>query len=223
MDDANIDAAVDGAILGCFYMAGQVCTASERILVHEKVHDEFVEKLVARTRDGQGGRPARRGHRHGAAPQPADASTRCRRTWTTPASAAASSSAAAAATACTVEATIVDGVTSDFLMARDETFGPVAPIMTFGDRRRGDRDRQRDASTASRGPPITSSLRNAFLLGEGIKCGTVLINESNNNWDQLSPFGGRKKSGLGRELSDWMLDEVTEVKQINIDIAKVRQ
>ena len=57
MDDANIDAAVDGAVLGCFYMAGQVCTASERVLVHEKVHDEFVEKLVAAAKTVKVGDP----------------------------------------------------------------------------------------------------------------------------------------------------------------------
>jgi acyl-CoA reductase-like NAD-dependent aldehyde dehydrogenase len=50
----------------------------------------------------------------------------------------------------------------------------------------------------------------------------VLINETNNYWDQLAPFAGMKKSGLGRELSDWILGELTEVKQISIDIAKVR-
>jgi acyl-CoA reductase-like NAD-dependent aldehyde dehydrogenase len=50
----------------------------------------------------------------------------------------------------------------------------------------------------------------------------VLINETNNYWDQLAPFGGMKKSGLGRELSDWILGELTEIKQISIDIAKVR-
>jgi succinate-semialdehyde dehydrogenase/glutarate-semialdehyde dehydrogenase len=73
------------------------------------------------------------------------------------------------------------------------------------------------------GAAFTSDLRTAFLLGEGIRCGTVLINETNNYWDQLAPFGGMKKSGLGRELSDWILSELTEVKQISIDIAKVRQ
>jgi len=59
--------------------------------------------------------------------------------------------------------------------------------------------------------------------GVSDRCGTVLINETNNYWDQLAPFGGMKKSGLGRELSDWMFSEITEIKQISIDISKVRE
>ena len=57
MDDANIEEAVEATITGCFYLAGQVCTASERILVHEAVHDEFVEKLVARASKVKVGNP----------------------------------------------------------------------------------------------------------------------------------------------------------------------
>ena len=46
--DADLDAAVEGAVIGCFYLAGQVCTSAERILVDERVHDEFVSRLEAR-------------------------------------------------------------------------------------------------------------------------------------------------------------------------------
>ena len=55
--DADLDRAADAAITGCFYLAGQCCTAAERILVHEKVHDEFVDKLVARTKQIKVGDP----------------------------------------------------------------------------------------------------------------------------------------------------------------------
>ena len=57
MDDANIDEAVEATLVGCFYLAGHVCTASERILVHKAVHDESVEKLVARTQLVKVGNP----------------------------------------------------------------------------------------------------------------------------------------------------------------------
>jgi acyl-CoA reductase-like NAD-dependent aldehyde dehydrogenase len=106
-------------------------------------------------------------------------------------------------------------------MARKETFGPVAPIMTFATVDEAI-EIANETEYGLQGAAFTSSLRNAFLLAEGIKCGTVLINQSNNNWDQLSPFGGRKQSGLGRELSDWIFDEVTEIKQMNVDIAAVK-
>ena len=56
--DADVDAAVDGAVMGCFYLAGQCCTSSERILVHQSVHDEFVQKLTVRTAELRCGDPA---------------------------------------------------------------------------------------------------------------------------------------------------------------------
>ena len=58
LEDADIDRAVEGAVTGCFYYAGQVCTSSERIFVHEKVYDEFLEKFIAATRDMKIGDPA---------------------------------------------------------------------------------------------------------------------------------------------------------------------
>ncbi len=63
--DANLEAAADAAVMGCFYLAGQVCTAAERVLVHSDVHDRFVELLVEKTKAAAHRRPARRGHRHG--------------------------------------------------------------------------------------------------------------------------------------------------------------
>jgi len=220
MDDANIDAAVDGAVLGCFYMAGQVCTASERILVHEAVHDEFVEKLVVAAKAVKMGDPLDEAtdmgplHNQQTVDQVQahldDARQRggkflcgggMKDNW--------------------CEATVVDGVTSDFLMAQKETFGPVAPIMTFSTIEEAI-EIANETEYGLQGAAYTSSLRNAFLLAEGIKCGAVLINQSNNNWDQLCPFGGRKQSGLGRELSDWIFSEVTEIKQMNVDIAAVK-
>jgi acyl-CoA reductase-like NAD-dependent aldehyde dehydrogenase len=221
MDDANLDAAVEATITGCFYLAGQVCTASERILVHHKVHDEFVDKLVARTRQIRVGNPLDEATDMGplnnaqnAAKVQAhldDARARGGRFLT-----------GGGSDGLYFEPAVIDGVTSDFLMARDETFGPVAPIMTFGSVDEAI-EIANETPYGLQGAAFTSSLRTAFLLGEGIRCGTVLINETNNYWDQLAPFGGMKKSGLGRELSDWILAELTEVKQISIDIGKVRQ
>ncbi len=68
---------------------------------------------------------------------------------------------------------------------------------------------------------FTSSLRRAFLLAEGIKAGTVNINETTNYWEQQAPFGGNKKSGLGRELSNWIMEDLTDTKTITFDIEKV--
>jgi acyl-CoA reductase-like NAD-dependent aldehyde dehydrogenase len=221
MDDANLDAAAEAAITGCFYLAGQVCTASERILVHEAVHDEFVDRLVARTRTLRVGDPLDESTDMGPLNNEANAEKVQRHIDDAKARGGRFLNGGGSK-GLYFEPAVIDGVTSDFLMAREETFGPVAPIMTFG-------SLDEAIEIANEGPyglqgaAFTSDLRTAFLLGEGIRCGTVLINETNNYWDQLAPFGGMKKSGLGRELSDWILSELTEVKQISIDIAKVRQ
>lgn len=221
MDDANLDAAADAAITGCFYLAGQVCTASERILVHEAIHDSFIEKLLERTKGIRVGDPLDESTDMGPLNNQAnaekvqrhidDAKARGGRFLT-----------GGGSDGLYFEPAVIDGVTPDFLMAREETFGPVAPIMTFATLDEAI-EISNQGSYGLQGAAFTSDLRTAFLLGEGIKCGTVLINETNNYWDQLAPFGGMRKSGLGRELSDWILAELTEVKQISIDIAKVRQ
>ena len=219
-DDANIEEAVEATITGCFYLAGQVCTASERILVHEAVHDEFVEKLVARAKKVKVGNPLDPDTDMGPLNNPSNVA-KVKAHFDDAKERGGKFLLGGNIDGMYADVTVVDGVTSDFLMARDETFGPVAPIMTFKDMDECLRIAN-ETPYGLQGAAFTSSLRTAFLLGEGIECGTVLINETNNCWDQLSPFGGVKKSGLGRELSDWCFDELTEIKQLNIDISKVK-
>jgi acyl-CoA reductase-like NAD-dependent aldehyde dehydrogenase len=221
MDDANLEAAVEAAITGCFYLAGQVCTASERILVHDAIHDEFVERLVARTKQLRVGDPLDERTDMGPLNNRANAD-KVQAHLDDARARGGTFLLGGGSDGLYFEPTIVDDVTSDFLMAREETFGPVAPIMRFGSLDEAI-EIANETPYGLQGAAFTSNLRTAFLLGEGIRCGTVLINETNNYWDQLAPFGGMKKSGLGRELSDWILAELTEVKQISIDISKVKQ
>ena len=220
MDDANLDEAVEATITGCFYLAGQVCTASERILVHEAIHDEFVDKLVKRAGQVKVGNPLDGDTDMGPLNNLQNVA-KVQSHYDDARERGGSFLMGGTIDGMYSDVTIVDGVTSDFLMARDETFGPVAPIMTFKDIDECLRIAN-ETPYGLQGAAFTSNLRTAFLLGEGIECGTVLINETNNCWDQLSPFGGVKKSGLGRELSDWCFDELTEIKQLNIDISKVK-
>ena len=66
---------------------------------------------------------------------------------------------------------------------------------------------------------FTRSLHDAWHAAEELRHGTVHINETTNYWDQLAPFGGAKKSGSGRELAGWIIDALTETKQITFDLA----
>ena len=67
---------------------------------------------------------------------------------------------------------------------------------------------------------FTGSLVDAWEFADELRHGTVHVNESTNYWDQLAPFGGMKKSGAGRELSTWMVDALTETKQISFDLSR---
>ena len=116
------------------------------------------------------------------------------------------------------EPTIVDGVTSDMRIAQEETFGPVAPIITFStlDEALEIANETEYGLTAS---VFTRSLHDAWRAAEELRHGTVHINETTNYWDQLAPFGGAKSSGTGRELAGWILDALTETKQITFDLS----
>jgi succinate-semialdehyde dehydrogenase / glutarate-semialdehyde dehydrogenase len=214
--DADLDKAADAAIVGCFYLAGQCCTAAERILVHESVKDPFVEALVERTKALRVGDPL---------DEETDMGPLC--TSEVLARTREHVEEAVARGARIVhggghdgqfhEPTILDGVTSEMRIAREETFGPVAPIMIF---------RELDEALAIANETdygltasvFTRSLHDAWRAAEELRHGTVHVNETTNYWDQLAPFGGAKKSGTGRELAGWIIDALTETKQITFDL-----
>jgi len=215
--DANVEKAADAAIVGCFYLAGQCCTAAERILVHESVKDEFVAALVERTKALRVGDPL---------DEETDMGPLC--TDEVLARTIEHVEDAVAKGARIVyggghegrfhEPTILDGVTSDMSIAKEETFGPVAPIMTFGDLDEA-LAVANETDYGLTAAVFTRSLHDAWHAAEELRHGTVHINETTNYWDQLAPFGGAKKSGTGRELAGWIIDALTETKQITFDLA----
>ena len=215
--DADMERAADAAITGCFYLAGQCCTAAERILVHRDVKDRFVERAARAHQGASGGRPAGRGHRHGPA---VPLRRSMRRTQEHMADAVAKGARVVHGGGTDGqfhEPTIVDGVTSRMRIAQEETFGPVAPIMTFEslDEAIAIANETEYGLTAA---VFTDSLRDAWRAAEELRHGTVHINETTNYWDQMAPFGGAKKSGAGRELAGWVIDALTETKQITFDV-----
>jgi succinate-semialdehyde dehydrogenase / glutarate-semialdehyde dehydrogenase len=213
--DADLEAAADAAIMGCFYLAGQVCTAAERVLVHRDVHDRFVELLVDRTKALRVGDPlsddtdmgpmCHRGTLERTREHIQDAVER-----------GATVVYGGASSGMYHDPTILTGVTNDMRIAQEETFGPVAPIMSVAslDEALEIANSTDFGLTAS---VFTRSLGDAWTAAEELRHGTVHINESTNYWDQMAPFGGAKKSGSGRELAGWIADALTETKQITFD------
>ncbi|MGH3041111.1 MAG: aldehyde dehydrogenase family protein, partial [Gaiellaceae bacterium] len=214
--DANIEKAADAAIVGCFYLAGQCCTAAERILVHESVKDAFLEALAEKTKALRVGDPLDEETDMGPLCTP-EVLARTREHLDDAVAKGARIVLGGGHEGQFHEPTIVDGVTSEMRIAREETFGPVAPIISFStlDEALELADETEYGLTAS---VFTRSLHDAWRAAEELRHGTVHINETTNYWDQLAPFGGAKASGAGRELAGWMLDALTETKQITFDL-----
>ena len=214
--DADLEKAADAAITGCFYLAGQCCTAAERILVHRDVQDRFVELLTERTRALKVG--DQMDHATDMGPVATDANLN--RTKEHVADAVAKGATVVyggGAEGRLHEPTIITGVTTDMRIAEEETFGPVAPIITFDT----DDEAIEIANATEFGltaAVFTEDLRTAWRYAEELCHGTVHINETTNYWDQMAPFGGAKKSGAGRELSTYILDAMSETKQITWDV-----
>jgi acyl-CoA reductase-like NAD-dependent aldehyde dehydrogenase len=214
--DADLEHAADAAIMGCFYLAGQCCTAAERILVHRDVQDRFVELLVERTKALKLGDPLDETTDMG----PVATDTNLVRTQEHIADAVAKGATVVfggGSEGRLHEPTVLIGVTSNMRIAQEETFGPVAPIIMFDT----DDEASRIANETEFGltaAVFTEDLRTAWRYAEELCHGTVHINETTNYWDQMAPFGGAKKSGAGRELSTHILDAMSETKQITWDV-----
>jgi acyl-CoA reductase-like NAD-dependent aldehyde dehydrogenase len=216
LDDANVDRAVDAAVGGCFYQAGQVCTAAERILVHESVHDEFVEKLVARAKVLKVGDPLDESTQMGPLSEKRILDKVVRHV---------EDARVKGATILTggdhegqfFEPTVLIGVTPDMEIAYEETFGPVAPILKV----RSAEEALEIANDSEFGLSMsvfTASLKTAFDMAEGLQAGSVNVNSGTNDWELSGPFGGWKKSGIGREVGEDSLRAFSNVKTITFDI-----
>jgi acyl-CoA reductase-like NAD-dependent aldehyde dehydrogenase len=214
--DANIEKAADAAITGCFYLAGQCCTAAERILVQEPVKDAFVAALIERAKLLRVGDPLDEATDMGPLCTP-EVLQRTREHIDDAVARGARVVHGGGYDGQLHEPTVIEGVTSDMRIAREETFGPVAPIMTFStlDEALEIANETDYGLTAS---VFTRSLNDAWRAAEELRHGTVHINETTNYWDQLAPFGGAKKSGAGRELAGWVIDALTETKQITFTL-----
>lgn len=220
LPDADIDAAVEGAMNGCFYYTGQVCTSAERLLVHEDVHDEFVEKLRARVHTLKIGDPADESTEMGPLCNQATLD-RVRAHVEDARSKGAQIEQIGPEDNLYYPATILVGATTDMLIAQEETFGPVAPIIKI----KSADEAIKIAHQSGLGLIAslwTRDLATAWRVGEALPHGTVNINETSNYWDQLAPFGGTGQSGVGRELSQWFLETFTERKLLVFNLGGER-
>lgn len=214
--DADIDAAVEGAVTGAFYLAGQVCTSAERILVHEDVYDEFLEKFKTAVSGLVVGDP----HDDGT-----DMGPLCNRTTLERVQAHVEDAVARGAEAFQYgeqhgyfyPPTILTGVPFEADVMRHETFGPVIPVVKIADAQEAI-DIANSSGMGLVASLWTRDLATAWRVAEALPHGAVNINETSNYWDQLAPFGGAGKSGVGRELATNFFDVFMEPKLLVFDL-----
>jgi acyl-CoA reductase-like NAD-dependent aldehyde dehydrogenase len=218
MDSVDPDVAAAAAVTGAFHLSGQICTATERLFVHEKVHDAFVEAMVRRTkalRIGPGLRNVEIG------PLVSEAARRKVMTLVDEAV------AQGARVACGgrippdhrvgwfYEPTVLTGVTMDMALMRAELFGPVAPIVRVRDL--DEAIALANASPFGLGAAIfTEKLPEAMTAIDRLEAGMVWVNNILGDNDAL-PFGGWKHSGLGRALSRLGLNAFRRSKMVMLD------
>jgi acyl-CoA reductase-like NAD-dependent aldehyde dehydrogenase len=213
MSDADLDKAVEGTVLGCFYQAGQICTAAERILVHASVVDEFAKRLVKAVGKIKVGNPLDEASDMG----PLSGRPVLEKTIDHVQDARAQG----ASVICGgthkdlyYQPTVLTGVKPAMKIAREETFGPVAPIIAFATTEEA-LAIANDSFYGLQTAVYTESLRTAWQVVEGLKAGIVVVNGSTNDWDNNLPFGGINQSGFGRELGEEALRNFVNIKAVN--------
>jgi len=213
-DDADLDAAADGAIISKYRNAGQTCVCANRIFVHDAVYDAFAAKLAERVGKLKVGNGADAGVAQGplinqdavakVEEHIADATTRGAKV--------ALGGKRHALGGNFFEPTILTGVTPEMKIFSEETFGPVAPLIRFKD----DAEVVRMANDSEFGLAsyfYSRDLGRGWRIAEALEAGMVGVNTGLIT-TEVAPFGGVKQSGLGREGSKYGIDEYVEVKYI---------
>jgi succinate-semialdehyde dehydrogenase/glutarate-semialdehyde dehydrogenase len=220
--DADVVAAAGAAVYGSYYNAGQVCCATERVIVLDEVHDEFVAAAIkaadvvklgdpfddATTMGPLNNRPtAEKMDRHlqDAADRGAEILMGGRRASGFP-------------TDLYYEFTVIDRVTEESLVSKEESFGPVLPILAARD----DAEAIEIANRTNLGlqaAVFTNDLSKAWWYADRIRSGTVVVNDSTDFWETFQPFGGAAgtDTGWGRQR----IEEFTDLQTISFNLREM--
>jgi len=215
-EDADLDAAVAGTIASKYRNTGQTCVCANRLLVQDSIYDEFVAKLSAAVAklsvgDGLAGRTDQGPLIDAKAlakveEHIADALAKGARV--------ACGGARHALGGTFFQPTILTDVNSTMLVAREETFGPVAPLFRFKSEEEALR-LANDTEFGLAGYFYTRDLARAWRVSEALECGIVGLNTGIIS-TEVAPFGGIKESGIGREGSKYGILDYTELKYVCI-------
>ena len=213
-DDADLDAAVEGALASKYRNAGQTCVCANRIYVQDSVYEAFAAKLAAKVAQFKVGAGAQPGVQVGPLIEPAAVA----KVEEHVADALAKGASLLlggkrhALGGLFFEPTILTGVTAEMRIAREETFGPVAPLFRFKDEAEAI-SMANDTEFGLAAYFYARDVGRIFRVAEALESGMVCVNSGILS-NEVSPFGGVKQSGLGREGSKYGIDEYLEMKYL---------
>jgi succinate-semialdehyde dehydrogenase/glutarate-semialdehyde dehydrogenase len=215
-DDADLDAVVDGALMSKYRNTGQTCVCTNRFYAHARIYDAFVERLAAKAAELKVGSGFEAGVQQGplidanalakVEAHVADAQSKGARVVT--------GGKRHTLGGTFFEPTVLANVTRDMLVAREETFGPVAPVFKFA----SDQEAIDAANSTEFGLAAyfySRDVGRVFRVAEALEYGMVGVNTGIIS-NEVAPFGGVKQSGIGREGSRYGIDEYLVLKYVCI-------
>ncbi len=214
LEDADLGLAVDAAVFGKFLHQGQICMATNRIIVVAKIHDEFVERFTHRVRGLKVGNPSD----HDTVIGPVISKSQLQKLQKhieRARSEGAVQVLGGEAEGLVLPPHVFTDVTNDMAVARDELFGPVAPIIKV-------KDEERALEVANATPyglsaaVVTRDVERGLRFARRIQAGMTHVNDSPVHDLANAPFGGEKNSGLGRYNGRWAIEEFTTFHWISI-------
>ncbi|MET2828891.1 aldehyde dehydrogenase [Mesorhizobium shangrilense] len=214
LDDADIDAAVNAATFGAFMHQGQICMSTERLIVDEKIADEFVAKLAARAAKLPAGDP--RGHVVLGSLISSQAADKMEELIADAVAKGAKLVAGGKRSGTVVEATLLDHVTPAMRVYTEESFGPVKPVV----RVKGEDEAVRVANDTEYGlssAVFSRDIRRALAVAARIESGICHINGPTVGDEAQMPFGGVKGSGYGRFGGKAAIAEFTDLRWVTIE------
>ncbi|HEV8103647.1 MAG TPA: aldehyde dehydrogenase family protein [Gaiellaceae bacterium] len=222
-EDADLARAAEGAVFGGFFCAGQVCCATERVLVNEKVHDAFLDEVVKAAAQWKLGDPFDADTKVG--PMNNEPTARKMDAHLEDAVSKGATIVAGGSrdhgrpTDLYYQPTVVVDVGRDTLINREETFGPIVPLIRVS----SDDEAlavANDSHLGLQAAVYTSSLARAFRYLDSLRVGNVVVNDSTDYWEAHEPFGGSAgtRSGWGRIGGRYTMLDMTDLKTIVLDV-----